>query len=202
MPSIGEQFKKAREALGLSVAEVAEKTRIKPTHITAMERNDFSVLASPVYARGFIKLYAECLDLDPAPLLDAYRAHVQPEVRPSLQAEEPTSGSQRREPLADVLRRGFDRGRDVLRDITGRLDRRALVRSLGWALGAVAAILLLVGAGRAVRALRMRPPRPRPEAADDMSTRFKGEFRRVELPAEPYIDSDAFGADGDQGGVR
>lgn len=194
MPGLGEQFKAAREAQGWTVGEVAEKTHIKPTHISAMERNDFGVLASPVYARGFIKIYAECLDLDPEPLLRAYQASAEPEVRPKLQADAPEPGGLPRESMLQVLQRGWRRGVDVARDVARRLDRGILIRALGWAAGLLVAVLLLAGVGRAVRAFREREPRPHAAGLDRRSERLRDEFRRVEMPAEPYVDSDAFGA--------
>ena len=33
-------------------------------------RGDFSQFAAATYARGFIRIYADCLGVDPAPLLE------------------------------------------------------------------------------------------------------------------------------------
>ncbi len=70
-PSIGQQFREARERKGLSLAEAAEITRIKPTQVSAMERGDFSSMAAPLYVKGFIRIYAKTLGLDPGPIIEA-----------------------------------------------------------------------------------------------------------------------------------
>lgn len=74
----GAALKAAREGKGVTPAEAAEATRIKVQIIEAIERDDFSRIAAPTYAKGFIRLYAEFLGLDPEPLLNAYADHHQP----------------------------------------------------------------------------------------------------------------------------
>jgi transcriptional regulator with XRE-family HTH domain len=83
MPSIGETFKAAREAKGISLSEAGQATRIKTVQLEALERDDYRKIAAPTYARGFIKLYAQYLKLEPAPLLEEYNArHAQPNAGP------------------------------------------------------------------------------------------------------------------------
>jgi cytoskeletal protein RodZ len=88
MASIGEQLKQAREAKGSTISQAASATRIKFQHIESIEHNDFSKMAAAAYARGFIKIYAEYLGLDPAPLLELYAVEHSPvEPRPTLSDE-------------------------------------------------------------------------------------------------------------------
>lgn len=72
MATIGEQLKAAREAKGISQTDAGTATKILTKIIAAMEADDFSAMAAPTYAKGFIKLYAEYLGLDPAPLVEEY----------------------------------------------------------------------------------------------------------------------------------
>jgi hypothetical protein len=72
MATLGEQFKAAREDKGVSEQEAAAATKIMTKMIVAMEADDFSVMAAPTYAKGFIRLYAEYLELDPDPLVAEY----------------------------------------------------------------------------------------------------------------------------------
>jgi hypothetical protein len=76
MSTIGESFKAAREAKGLSLSEAGRATRIKTQQLEALERDDFRGIPAPTYARGFIKLYAQYLHIDPAPLIDQYNARI------------------------------------------------------------------------------------------------------------------------------
>jgi hypothetical protein len=64
MPTVAEQLRTAREARNLSVAEVAEITKIRSDHIRALEEGNFDVFVAPVYIRGFARTYATLLKLD------------------------------------------------------------------------------------------------------------------------------------------
>ena len=68
MESIGQILKAARERRQISIADVVVATKMTSTFVKAIEANDFDALVAPVYARGFIKLYAGCVGLDPMPL--------------------------------------------------------------------------------------------------------------------------------------
>jgi len=69
MESIGQMLKAARERRQMAVSDVVAATKMTSAYVKAIEANDFDALVAPVYARGFIKLYAECVGLDPLPLL-------------------------------------------------------------------------------------------------------------------------------------
>jgi hypothetical protein len=77
---------------------VADATRIKVHIIDAIENNDFSGIAAPLYGKGFIKLYAECVGLDPAPLIRDYMERHARQVQPTLRSEKPPAP-----PMADGI---------------------------------------------------------------------------------------------------
>lgn len=66
---IGQQLRQAREARGLSLAEVANATKLRIESIVALENEAFDDLPSLAYARGFLKIYARELHLDAKKLL-------------------------------------------------------------------------------------------------------------------------------------
>lgn len=68
--SIGAEIARARNAAGITHAQLAERTRIRTGVIQAIERDDFSMCGGDVFARGHVKAIASALDLDPAPLLE------------------------------------------------------------------------------------------------------------------------------------
>ncbi|MFA5688308.1 MAG: helix-turn-helix domain-containing protein [Kiritimatiellales bacterium] len=72
MASIGETFKAARIAKGVSESEAGAATKILTKMIVSIEADDFSGIAAPMYARGFIRIYAKYLEIDPDPLLAEY----------------------------------------------------------------------------------------------------------------------------------
>lgn len=64
MESIGEFFRQVRETKGLTVDEVASKTRIRTDFVKALEEGNFARLPDQVFAKGFVRSYARSLGLD------------------------------------------------------------------------------------------------------------------------------------------
>jgi cytoskeletal protein RodZ len=62
---IGAQLRTAREAMSLSIATLAQRTRVPARTLAAIERNDQSALPPHPFGRGFVRTYAEEVDLDP-----------------------------------------------------------------------------------------------------------------------------------------
>ena len=71
-PVIGPEFLAARTHLGLTVDQLAERTRIRPHVIESIEADDFVPCGGDFYARGHIRTLARILGVDAAPLLAAY----------------------------------------------------------------------------------------------------------------------------------
>jgi hypothetical protein len=71
-PVIGPAFAAARTRLGLSVDQLAERTRIRPHVIESIEVDDFLPCGGDFYARGHIRTLARILGVDAAPLLASY----------------------------------------------------------------------------------------------------------------------------------
>jgi hypothetical protein len=67
--AFGEILRNARVQKGLTPSDVAESTHMLVQVVESLEQEDFRRIAAPIYGRGFVKLYAELLELDPEPLL-------------------------------------------------------------------------------------------------------------------------------------
>jgi transcriptional regulator with XRE-family HTH domain len=71
-PVIGPELAAARTRLGLTVDQLAERTRIRPHVIEAVEVDDFEPCGGDFYARGHLRTLARVLGVDVAPLLASY----------------------------------------------------------------------------------------------------------------------------------
>ena len=71
-PVIGPDLTAARTRLGLSVDELADRTRIRPHVIESIEVDDFAPCGGDFYARGHLRTLARVLGTDPAPFLAAF----------------------------------------------------------------------------------------------------------------------------------
>ena len=84
MSSFGETLRKAREAKGLTCSQVAAQTHMLVQIVEEMEREDFHRIPAPIYGRGFVRLFADCVGLDPIPLvrefMDIYEGRRAPAV--------------------------------------------------------------------------------------------------------------------------
>jgi cytoskeleton protein RodZ len=104
---VGEILKATRTRAGMEIAEVEERTKIRTKYLRALENEEWDVLPSPAYARGFLRTYAQVLGLDADALVDEFRRQVEADL-PSGQPytfREPVL-ERRRQPIA-----GEPRGR-------------------------------------------------------------------------------------------
>jgi cytoskeleton protein RodZ len=64
MPTLGDEFRAAREARDLSLSDVSAELHIRSLYLQAIEQEDWSSIGAAVYVRGFIRAYARFLGLD------------------------------------------------------------------------------------------------------------------------------------------
>jgi cytoskeleton protein RodZ len=69
---IGPALAGARTKAGMSVEDVSERTRIRRTIVSEIERDDYSSCGGDFYARGHIRAIAKVVGTDPAPLIEQY----------------------------------------------------------------------------------------------------------------------------------
>lgn len=89
MSDFSASFKRAREARGISLDEVAKATRISTRFLQAIENEEFELLPGGVFNRGFIRAFASEVGLDPENAVAEYehlaeRGEPEPFVRVSL----------------------------------------------------------------------------------------------------------------------
>lgn len=62
-PAAGERLKRAREAAGLSLAELSTRTRLTAQVLQTLEEGDWDRLGPPVFVRGQARSYARALGI-------------------------------------------------------------------------------------------------------------------------------------------
>jgi cytoskeleton protein RodZ len=78
-PTIGQTLRKARSERGVELSEVERATKVRAKFLAAIEEDRWEELPAPVYARGFLDIYARYLGLDQRALLDEYSKTVEGE---------------------------------------------------------------------------------------------------------------------------
>ncbi|OEZ95875.1 RodZ domain-containing protein [Duganella phyllosphaerae] len=80
----GAQLKEQREALGLSVEQIADQLKLAPRQVVALEAGDYASLPNMAVTRGFVRAYAKVVRIDATPLVAMIevRSPTSPEVSP------------------------------------------------------------------------------------------------------------------------
>ena len=86
--TLGQLIVELRTAAGLSIADLAEITKIQKEHIVAWETERHSDLPDPPYIKHFLRAIAVVLRVPPETLLNQYRP---PEEEPQLLPPQPPS---------------------------------------------------------------------------------------------------------------
>ncbi len=72
MARLGDALRLQREAMGVTMQQAAEDTRIREKFLQAIESGDYQSLPGTVYTKGFLRNYAQYLNLEPEEMLAFY----------------------------------------------------------------------------------------------------------------------------------
>ena len=129
-PALGEQLREARERAGLDLSDLAEVTHVRRIYLAALEEGRYADLPENVYARNFVRLYANAVGLAPEPLLERY-------ARERQQALGQTALEQR-------LERDRDDARQVIAMPSGDARAKRRTPAPAWLAGPLLPTLALV----------------------------------------------------------
>ena len=76
MKEIGEKLKEARESIGVSIEEVAEDLKLRPSQIENIESGNTDAFKDVFYLKYFIRDYAKYLGLDKEDLVDEFNEYL------------------------------------------------------------------------------------------------------------------------------
>jgi hypothetical protein len=81
MQTVGEKLVEARQRQGVRIQDAADSTHVRSDYLEALENNQFDQIPlTEVYRRGFLKIYARYLRLDPERILSDYALMVKGSV--------------------------------------------------------------------------------------------------------------------------
>jgi cytoskeletal protein RodZ len=79
MESLGSYLKRERELRQISVAEVAQTTRIPMRLIALLENDELEALPADIFVRGYLRAYARALSLEEGEVLARHQRKPEPE---------------------------------------------------------------------------------------------------------------------------
>jgi flagellar biosynthesis protein FlhG len=68
----GGRLRRSRIHRGIELKDIAGWTKINPTYLRFIEEDRYADLPAPVYVRGFVAAYAECVGLDAKQVASSY----------------------------------------------------------------------------------------------------------------------------------
>ncbi|MCA9308474.1 helix-turn-helix domain-containing protein [candidate division WWE3 bacterium] len=102
MKRVGNILKTRREEKGYTIQDVNKFVKIHPKYILALESGDYSLFSDIVHAKGFLKNYAQVLDLNVDEVLAFWRREYEAEFEKKQQVSE-----KKRFVLSDVNTKEF-----------------------------------------------------------------------------------------------
>jgi hypothetical protein len=102
MFDLGASLRAARHKRGLELDAVQRELRIRKRYLEALESERFELLPGEVYARGFLREYAEFLGLDGSIYVAEYDARFAHHDEPAIAAL-PTAAPLRRSPALPIV---------------------------------------------------------------------------------------------------
>jgi cytoskeletal protein RodZ len=80
--TVGDILRRARLKKKLTIQDVENSIRVSAQHLTAIEENRLEMLPGRIYALGFIKAYAELVEIDSAKLLALLKRQAGEKIAP------------------------------------------------------------------------------------------------------------------------
>jgi cytoskeleton protein RodZ len=100
---IGALLREAREATGMSVAEVSRALRIRQVYVEAIESDDYPSLPGKTYVLGFLRSYSDLLGLDGDDVVQRYRRQAEYSGLPQSPLNFPAREMESRVPRGAVV---------------------------------------------------------------------------------------------------
>jgi hypothetical protein len=161
MFELGSSLREARVRRGVELAQVAAETRIRTAYLQALEDERFELLPGSVYAKGFLRAYADFLGLESQLFVEEYKARFSAEAPAAPPQLELRPWPLRRYGLAAAV---------LLLALAGAL--------LAWQLSGSSPRPARTGAASAAAAGASAPATPRPA---------RPATRRASRPAKPAV---------------
>jgi cytoskeleton protein RodZ len=87
MSPLASELKNERERRNISLAHIAEETRISLRHLQSLEEGRYADMPGGIYNRAFIKAYCDVLGLDPQSALQKYDAELLPHTDKPIKSQ-------------------------------------------------------------------------------------------------------------------
>ncbi len=179
MAHLGDRLRQQRLAMGVSLQHISGKTRVGLRYFEALEAGDFKQLPGAIFARSFVRQYAELVGINPSSLeAELQQMFPSEEVMPAL------------DPQSSTLRATFQN--DTLLAANGPLWRRLPLTALSLTAALAVSSLLYIGWQRMVVAnetseqVSNKQPAPAPKPSSS-APGVMADPTRTTMPSVPAV---------------
>ena len=104
---IGDLLRRERERQNLSIKDIEKATSIRALYIDAIEKGEYKTLPGEVYAKGFVRNYANYLKLNANEIVNAFNGEMHPQEELQEAAESSFAEEARQEQSAERNREEY-----------------------------------------------------------------------------------------------
>ena len=115
--TVGTKLRHARELRHLTLQQVSDTTKVRPYYLQALESDDHSAIPSTAQARGFLRIYADFLELNLSEIMPVAPQAIPTPASQSTSSVEnvlPASETRQTRSILDRLRSRFTRRPDAV----------------------------------------------------------------------------------------
>jgi cytoskeleton protein RodZ len=139
--AIGQKLEEARNRKGISIREASESTKIRGDYLSSFEAGQFQLNLPDVYLRGFIKVYARYLGIDPESAVADLEAELGAFSNRTKKKSLGSISSSETADKSDVQRTASPRPRNRTPNLTQSVFRKPIAL---YTIGGVGALIVLL----------------------------------------------------------
>ena len=182
---IGDLLRRERERQNLSIKDIEKATSIRALYIDAIEKGEYKTLPGEVYAKGFVRNYANYLKLNANEIVNAFNEEMHPQEELQESAGSSSVEEARQEQSAERNREEY-RGPKITSLESYPMEKKS--HGVRNALMVAAAVFVVAFAALIVFGGDEEPSAPAPRAKTQTAQQQKQSQKQTEAAPKPAAD--------------
>lgn len=182
---IGDLLRRERERQNLSIKDIEKATSIRALYIDAIEKGEYKTLPGEVYAKGFVRNYANYLKLNANEIVSGFNEEMHPQEEMHEAAESSFAEDARQAQPAQRSREEY-RGPKITSLESYPMEKKS--HGVRNALMVAAAVFIVAFAALIAFGGDEEPSAPAPRAKTQTAQQQKQSQKQTEAAAKPAAD--------------
>lgn len=182
---IGDLLRRERERQNLSIKDIEKATSIRALYIDAIEKGEYKTLPGEVYAKGFVRNYANYLKLNANEIVNAFNEEMHPQEELQESAGSSSAEEERQEQSSERNREEY-RGPKITSLESYPMEKKS--HGVRNALMVAAAVFVVAFAALIAFGGDEEPSAPAPRAKTQTAQQQKQSQKQTEAAPKPAAD--------------